>query len=1000
MEFRILGPLEVVAGTEQLDIGGTRQHITLANLLLDANRVVTVDRLAEAIYGIDLPPTARAQVQICISSLRRLFAAHGGADIITTQSRGYVIRVDEGRLDAQRFEALSLRARRARDSGDMDQAVHAYREALALWRSDEALDGIDSRPVQSAASRLNEERITTNEDCIQLELDLGRHEALIGELTLLVERYPLRERLRGQLMLALYRADRRAEALQVYRLARETMIEELGIEPNEQLQRLEHAILTAAPGLDPPGRPATVAAQPPPAAAPMPVAAPFMLPSAIADFTGRRKQIDAIERELALAAEDPGRFAVPIVVVAGKGGIGKTTVAVHAAHTVADRYPDGRLFADLHGGASRQASPIHVLERFLRTLGVPGNAMPESLEERAEIYRALLADRKTLVVLDNAAGESQVQPLLPGTRASAVIITSRSRLGGLAGAIHLDIGIFDVDQSIELLERIAGVERVRSEIESARALAELCGHLPLALRIAGARLAARPHWRIEQLVSRLADETRRLDELNHGDMGIRASLSLTYESVGEGARRLFRRLAILDSGIFSVWTGAALLDASFFEAEDLFDELADAQLIEAVAGHGPHSAYRFHDLVRVFARECLVAEETAAERKAALGRVLGGLLFISQAAHRRVFGGDYVQIHSDAERWVLPDKLTAELVADPFAWYESERLSLVSGIRQAAQAGFTDVSWDLAISAVTLFEERVYLDDWRETHEVALAATRQAADVRGQAAMLYSRGSLKLTEKRLSEARHDYEEALRLFAEVGEDEGTALVLQNMGLLDRISGRFEESAARFQRALEIFTRTGDQVAAAFVLHNLAQLRLDSGDPEGADGLLSEALVLSRRGGSKRLEAQVLYRMGHTFLERHEPGPAVEVFETALTMVRQVGDPSGETHVLHGLGVALLRQGDTVRAEEALRESVRLGRSVGDRLAEGRSLLGLGDLAIARRDAGHAIAHCEQALAIFKSISTPTFEARAQASLAEARSLLASADRLGETGELVG
>ncbi|MFG1879230.1 BTAD domain-containing putative transcriptional regulator [Sphaerisporangium sp. NPDC049003] len=998
MEFRILGPLEVIAGSDRLDIGGARQRITLANLLLDANRLVTVDRLAEAIYGEDLPPTARAQVQICISSLRRLFAAHEGADIISTHPRGYIIRVEEGRLDAQRFEALTGEARRARNAGDLDEAVRSYRDALKLWQGEEALQGIESRPVQSAAGRLTEERITTNEDCIQLELDLGRHQELIGELTRLIEQYPLRERLRGLLMLALYRSGRRAEALQVYRLARETMIEELGIEPNEQLQRLEHAILTADESLDIPVK-ATIIPVEPPAAAPV-VPVPFLLPSAIADFTGRAKQIDAIERELALASEDPTRFAVPIIIVAGKGGIGKTTVAVHAAHMVAERFPDGQLFADLHGGASRQVSPMHVLERFLRALGVPGNAMPDGLEERAEMYRALLADRRTLVVLDDAATESQVLPLLPGTRMSAVLITSRSRLGGLAGAIHVDMDIFDADQSMELLARIAGTARVRSEAESAKALAELCGQLPLALRIAGARLSARPHWSIEQLVSRLEDETRRLDELNHGDMGIRASISLTYESVGEEARRLFRRLAILDTGLFSVWIGAALLGVPFADAADLFDELADAQLIETAGGYGVHSLYRFHDLIRVFARECLASEETSAERKAALERVLGALLFLAEAAHRREYGNDYVQIHSDAPRWPLPERLVGQLVAEPLAWYERERPLLVSGIRQAAQAGFVDLSWDLAVSAVTLFESRVYLDDWRETHETALAAVRLASNVRGQAAMLYSRGSLHITEKRFAEAHRDFEESTRLFADIGDDQGTALVLRSIAFLERMSGNFEEATAHYERALAMFSSTGDQVSSAYVLHNLAQLRLETGDPEGASTLLSEALALSRDGGSRRVETQVLHRMGDTYLAWDEPALAADIFDTALTMVRAIGDPVGEAYILNGLGIARLRQGETALAEEALRNAVRLARTTGDRLPEARSLLGLGELALACDDAQHAAVHFEQALSLFQSINTPTYEARALSMLTEARAVLGSGGRMGESGELVG
>ncbi|WP_214416774.1 AfsR/SARP family transcriptional regulator [Sphaerisporangium fuscum] len=996
MEFRILGPLEVTVGTERLDIGGTRQRTTLAMLLLDPNRVVTVERLAEAVYGEELPPTARAQVQICISSLRRLFAAHGHADLIATHSHGYIIRVPEGALDAQRFETLAARARRVRDSGDLEQAVKGYREALALWRGLEALEGIDSRLVQSAAARLTEERITTNEDCVQLELDLGRPDKLVGELTRLVEEYPLRERLRGQLMLALYRCGRRAEALQVYRLARETMIEELGIEPNERLQRLERAILTADDSLEGPAAKTTSV----PAEQPAPAVVPFLLPSAIADFTGRTKQVDAIERELALAAEDPVRFAVPLVIVAGKGGIGKTTVAVHTAHSVASRFPDGQLYADLHGGASRQVSPMQVLERFLRALGVPGQAMPEGLEERAEMYRALLADRRVLVVLDDAATESQVMPLLPGTRMSAVIITSRSRLAGLAGAVHIDMDTFDLDQSIELLGRIAGSARVRAEPEAAKQLAELCGQLPLALRIAGARLSARPHWQVEQLVSRLLDEARRLDELNHGDMGIRASISLTYESVGEDARRLFRRLAILDAGHFSAWVGAALLDIPFADAGDLLDELADAHLIEADGGNGLHSMYRFHDLIRVFARECLAAEESPAERKAALESVLGGLLFLAEAAHRREYGGDYVQIHSGATRRPLPDKLTARLVADPMSWYERARPLLLSGIRQAAQAGFVELSWDLAISAVTLYETRAYLDDWRETHETALTATRQAGDIRGQAAMLESRGTLHITEKRFPEARRDFDEALELFARVGDDQGMALVLRSIAFLDRMSGRAEESATSYERALEIFTRMGDQVAAAHVLHNLAQLRLENGDPEGASGLLSDALALSREGGSRRVESQVLHRMGDTYLAWDEPSLAAEIFETALELVRDLGDPVGEAYILSGLGLARLRVGDRPGAQESLRQALRLSRATEDRLAEARSLLGFGELAVACGDPEHAAVHFEQALNLFQSMSTPTYEARAFVMLTEAQTMLAGDGRMGESGELVG
>ncbi|MET8338980.1 BTAD domain-containing putative transcriptional regulator [Streptosporangium canum] len=977
VEFRVLGPLEVVTGDQRLDLGGIRQQTVLAALLLDANRAVTTGRLMEAIYGDDPPTTSRAQVQICISALRRLFAAHSSADVISTQSQGYAIQADSSQIDSHRFEKLVLQARRAREARDLDEAIKHYRKALALWRGP-ALDGIESRLVQSAASRLAEHRITANEDCVQLELDLGRHHELVGELTELVEEYPLRERLRGHLMLALYRSGRQAEALQVYRLARQTMIEELGIEPNERLQQLEYAILTSDESLDLPAQPAKVVEEP----APRVPNAPSMLPTDIADFTGRTKQIDDIRQRLTLAVDDRSRFAVPIIAIVGKAGIGKTTVAVHSAHSVAEHFPDGQLYADLHGGVSRPTSPMQVLERFLRVLGVPGTALPDGLEERAEMYRALLADRRMLIVLDDAGNESQVLPLLPGNPASAVIITSRSRLAGLAGAIHVDVDVFDSSQSMDLLSRIAGVERVQSEAESAAALAELCGQLPLALRIAGARLLARPHWSIEQLVGRLEDETRRLDELKHGDMGIRASISLTYDSAAEDARRLFRRLAILDSQIFSAWISAALLDMPFADAQDLLDDLADAQLVETTGvGRGVHTQYRFHDLIRVFARERLAAEESAGERGAALGRVLGGLLFLAEAARRREYGPD-ILVHSDASLWSLPRDLVDQLIAVPLAWFERERMILVSGIRQAAQAGLVELCWSLTINAVTFFEARVYLDDWRETHDIALAATRHARDKRGQAAVLHSMGSLAITEQRFDDAQREFEAAVRLFREVSDDRGVAMAIRNIGFLDRMNGRFDEAAAHYEWALEIFRTIGDQVAAAYALHNLAQLRLEFDDLEGAKRLLSEALQLSGNGGSRRVRAQVLHRMGHVHLQSDEPALAARVFDEALTVVRDIGDPTGEAYALHGLGIARLRQGMLAEAEGALRHALMLASTSSQRLAEARVLVGLGELTIASGNPAQAVPYFQQALALFRRIQVPLHEARTLVMLGDA------------------
>jgi DNA-binding SARP family transcriptional activator len=978
VKFKILGPLEIEVGSERLELGGARQQIVIAALLLNPNRVVTTDRLLEAIYGEELPLTSRSQVQISISSLRRMFASCSRDEIISTHARGYIIQVADGRLDSQEFERLGDAARAARDANLLDQAVAGYRDALRIWRGP-ALDGIDSQLIRVAATRLDEQRIAINEDRVNLELELGRHHELVGELIELVEEFPLREQLRRQLMLALYRCDRAAEALQVYRRVRRTMIDELGIEPSERMQHLEQAILTANPILDLPVRPILVQ--------PVKQHVPSLLPTDIADFTGRAEQIEAIHRQLIPTAGEKERLAVPVVVIAGKGGVGKTSLAVHAAHGVAHHFPDGQLYADFHGGASHPVGPMRVLERFLRALGVPGSYIPEGLDERAEVYRNLLADRKVLVVLDDAAGESQISPLLPGTGAAAVIITSRRRLAGLAGATHVELNVFDADKSLDLLARIIGDARVQTQWQAAAEVAEHCGYLPLALRIAGARLSARPHWSIKQLVDRLTDETHRLDELRHGDMGIRTSISLTYDSVGEQARKLFRRLALLDLPLFSGWVSAALLDLPLAEAEDLLDDLVNAQLIEpADSGSGVHSKYRFHDLIRVFARERLAAEEPAAERMAALERTFGALLYLAEEAHRRHHGGDNCRLSGDARRWTLPGRLVEELISDPLHWYDRERAALVAGVRQTAQAGLVELCWSLALTSVTLFESRIYLDDWRETHNIALEAAQKAHHVRGQAAMLYSIGSFHLAQLRFDQARENFTAAAQLFQDIHDDQGIALVTRHTASLDRLTGRLGDATRGYERALALFKETGDQVAVASVLHSLAQVKLELEEYDTAQELLSDALRLVRDARCGRVESQVLHRLGEAHLLAGELPRAVEVFELALAGIRDLGDPIGEAYVLRGIGVAKVRQREFDQARTALQRSLELARTVGERLAEARTLLGLSELALANGEPAEAVVLGQQASAVFRDMGALLYDVRALTLLKEAHNAI--------------
>ncbi len=975
MEFRILGPVEVTAGSERLELGGARQQVVLAALLLGAGRAVSVGRLVEAVYGEDVPPTARSQVQISVSLLRRLFAARDGATAISTWGQGYLIEVGAGWLDSQRFEDRVAAARAARAAGRLEEAVAAYRDGLRLWRGP-ALDGIDSQLLRAAADRLDEQRVAANEDRLALELDLGRHHELVGELAELVGEFPLRERPCGQLMLALYRCGRTAEALAVYRQARRTMVEELGIEPGERLQELERAILTSDPALDLPTGP--VRLQP---AGPQ---APGLLPADIADFTDRVEHTSQIHRFLVPVDGQEDSRAVPVVVVTGQGGVGKTSLAVHAAHGVAGCFDDGQLFADLHGATAHPVGPGRVLERFLRALGVPGGQVPEGLDERAEVYRNLLAGRRMLVVLDDAAGESQVAPLLPGS--GAVLITSRDRLAGLAGATRVEVDVLDAGQSVDLLARVAG-GRVQAQAAAAAAVAGRCGHLPLALRIAGARLAARPHWSVQQLADRLADETRRLDELRHGDLAVRASISLSYDGSTEQARRLLRRLALLEAPVFSGWVAAALLDQPPASAEDALDDLIGARLVEtAGSGNGTGGQYRLHDLIRVFARERLAADEPSAEQTAALERALGALSYLADAARRRYYGGDYMRIPSDAPRWPLPRPLVQELVADPLAWYERERAALVAGVRQAARAGLTGLCWSLAFNAATLFEVRAYFDDWRETHDIALQATRQAGHVRGQAVMLYARGSLFLQQQRHELARRDLTAAAQLFQDAGDEQGWAQVTGQIAFLDRIGGRLDDATGRFEQALGIFRSTGDEVGAASTLRGLAMIKLDRGDLDGATDLLAEALRLARTAGSARTEAVVLDRIGEVSLRADEPTRAADTFAQALAKYRGLKDPGGEASALRGLGVAQTRLGEFGHARDTLRRALELADTSGDQLGRAHVLLGLGELALTSGDPGQAVVYGQQAANDCRTIGAPLWEARALTLLGDAHAAL--------------
>ncbi|WP_326948303.1 tetratricopeptide repeat protein [Amycolatopsis sp. NBC_01307] len=911
--YRILGPLEIrdVAGGE-LRIPPGRQQTVLATLLVDANRVVSLDQLIEAIWYDDPPATARTQVQICVSRLRRALADAVGPDTLVTRGPGYELLVADGQLDARTFADLVSAAAEQTRAGALEDASRLLDAALALWRGP-ALSGTGSRLLEAKASHLEEQRLNALEAHFDLGLRLGRHHQLIGELASQVTANPLRERLRGRLMLALFRAGRQAEALETYRVGRELLVDQLGLEPGDELRRLESAILADDAGLR--RSPAPEA----PAAPAHPPVVPFQLPTDIADFTARDALIEQTEQ---LLLGHPGRRATPVVVLAGKPGVGKTALAVHIAHRIADDHcPDGQLYCDLGGTRAHPADPLDVLGRFLRALGVPGPAVPGSVDERAEMYRHRLAGKRMLVVLDDAGSERQVRDLLPGTASCVVLVTSRVRLTGLAGAGVLDVDVLDPDQATGMLAMMIGAERVAAEPAAVAALVRLVGGLPLALRIVAARLAARPSWSLAWMLERLSDERRRLDELAHGELMVRASLALTYDGLAADARRLLRLLSALDRLSFPVWVAAALLEVDPLEAADLLERLVDAQMLEISAVERDSSPrYRFHDLIRLFAREQLDEHEQASGRRAALARVASGWLGLACEAHHRIYGGDFTVLHGSAPRLRPPDGAVDRILADPLVWFEDEQDNLCSIVALAAEAGLDEHAWDLAVTMVALFENRCYFDDWERTHRQALTAVRAAANRRGEAALLCSLGSLHLSRAHPDAAAEPLARALATFEDLGDAHGKAMAHRNLALVDEARGA--DPQARFERALIEFRVAGDPVGEAYVLGRLAQTELDAGDEDRAGTYLAEALRICDRTGTPRVEVQLRYRLSGLMMRQGRHEEAADVLTELLTRARAARDLAGEARILHRLGLVHAQLGRRDTAERLLVEALEL------------------------------------------------------------------------------
>jgi tetratricopeptide (TPR) repeat protein len=514
---------------------------------------------------------------------------------------------------------------------------------------------------------------------------------------------------------------------------------------------------------------------------------------------------------------------------------------------------------------------------------------------------------------------------------------------------------------------------VVAEHEAAVELVDFCGGLPLAMRIAGARLASRPHWRLDILVARLRNTARRLDELSYRGLELRSSIGLTYRALPAHAQRLFRLCALITTPDFPEWTAAALLDIDLYDAAEVVESLVEAQLLDTVRYPGERLRFRFHDLIRVYAAERLDADEIAGERAAAVERLVGAWLARAEQAHRQEYGGDYTILHGSAPRWRPAGEDVK--IDDPMEWFESERRSLVSAVHLAAEAGLDEMCWDLAHTSVTLFEVKGYYDDWLDTAGRALALTESTGNRRGQAVMQYSLGTMRMWQKRLDEAEQCFAASLANFDAVGDRHGRALVLRNAATADRLRNRVSAMIEKYEGALEGMREVGDVVGEAHVLQNLAKVWIDEGDVERARGLLDLALELCKRVNYMRGEAQALDRFAEFYLGTNQVEQAHQALNRVLLIVRNIGDRIGEAYALYRLGVVRQRTGRLDNAETTLQHALSLARRVGERVIEGQSLYALGEIALATGMASAGGEYVNEARGLFAEIGSTVWHAKA-------------------------
>lgn len=916
--FGVLGSLLVRSEGRSVRIGGPKPRAVLATLLLQPSSFVSVDLLTEVLWPGGAPRSAVANIRTYVRALRGALTAAGVAtECVRTESSGYCLDVPVDDVDMIVFEQLLEAARTQRDSGQQREALRTFEQALALWRGSVLQDLASSVVWDPVITRLEELRSIAVDECLELRLKHGDYATLVAELRSRLTENPLREDLWRMHVLALKRAGRTTEAQAAYAEAEHVLAAELGVEPSPPLRAAGEAVSGYTNGRH------------------RPALAPIcQLPMDVPDFTGRDDLVHALDQLLRSADRSP-----VVAALSGAPGAGKSTVAVHVAHQVRGAFPDGQLFVDMGGMSDGPRGPADVLAEMLRGLGVIDNAIPADLNERAALFRSRLAQRRFLIVLDDAASSSQVRPLLPGTGGSAVLVTSRRRILELPAHQYV-VGIMRREEARSLFCAVAGEERLLSEQTDADQVLSACGSLPLAVRIAGARLANRPEWTVRALAEHLQDERGRLDQLQAGELEVRASAELSYRHLPESAATAFRALGEVAGGTFPGWVAAAATGNDSLAERDL-ETLLNEHLVEFV-GTDPVGQHRYHmhDLLRYYAAERATSDHDA-ERIARQVRVIDAHIDLAREANEhmptRFFG-----VLGPRRGFVGITAAVAPVVrADPVGWFEAERKLLVAGVESAVRIGRIAQAAALAVELASYFDLRGYYADWLRTHRLVLDAVDPSPD-RATAALLRNLGQLHLYQDRYDDALAAFERSRRAFRELGDRLGEAVAAVGAGSVHRVLGDIDGSQRAFTDALDGFVASNDRHGEAVARNAIASVFLERREPEQAAPWLHGALQLSVEVGDRHREAQVRRRLAVLHEMEGNAEAARSELDTALATFDDLSDTHCAAYVQESIGELCLRQGSNGVASAMLHDALEVQRQLGDRRAEASIASLLGEL----------------------------------------------------------